>query len=135
MGENFALQFSPSLTLDNGMATIKFDPAPYIEVGSWTLNSDGTRKEYKAIETITFQTDANGKLTAAYSNLLGSKNIYDSSKNQIVGSKVTYDITNETFTWNIGDITRDEITLKYYAYLEGRRADLTLNSKSQDRLK
>jgi uncharacterized protein YegL len=119
MGENFSLQFSPSLTLDNGMATLTFDPAPYIEIGSWSLNSDGTRNKYTTIETITFQTDASGKLTAAYSNLLGDKNIYDSSTNKIVGSKVTYDITNETFSWNIGDITRDEITLKYYAYLEG----------------
>ena len=119
MGENFALQFAPSLTLDNGMATITFDPAPHIEIGSWTLNSDGTRNKYTAHETITFETDANGNLTAAYSNLLGSKNIYDVSTNKIVGSKVTYDITNETFTWNVGDITRDEVTLKYYAYLEG----------------
>ena len=119
MGENFSLQFAPSITLDNGMATITFDPAPYIEIGSWTLNSESEREEYTVIETITFQTDANGKLTGAYSNLLGDKNIYDSSTNKIVGSKVTYDITSETFTWNIGDITRDEITLKYYAYLEG----------------
>lgn len=119
MGENFSLQFSPSLTLDNGMATITFDPAPCIEIGSWTLNSESERQTYTAIETITFQTDASGKLIAAYSNLLGDKNIYDSSTNKIVGSKVTYDITNETFSWNIGDITRDEITLKYYAYLEG----------------
>ncbi|MBR2954000.1 MAG: metallophosphoesterase [Clostridia bacterium] len=119
MGENFQLQFAPSLTLDNGMATLTFDPAPYIEIGSWTLNSDGTRNEYTAVETITFETDASGKLTAAYSNLRGSNNIYDSATNKIVGSKVTYDITSETFSWNVGDITRDEVTLKYYAYLEG----------------
>ena len=119
MGENFDLQFAPTLTLDNGMATLTFDPAPYIEIGSWSLNSDGTRNKYTAIETITFQTDANGSLTGAYSNLLGSTNIYDATTNKIVGSKVTYDITSETFSWNIGDITRDEITLKYYAYLEG----------------
>ncbi len=119
MGENFAMQFAQTLTLDNGMATINFDPAPYIEVGTWSLNSDGTRNKYTAIETITFETDANGKLTAAYSNLKGSENIYDATQNKIVGSKVTYDITSETFSWNVGDITRDEITLKYYAYLEG----------------
>ena len=119
MGENFQLQFAPSLTLDNGMATLTFDPAPYIEIGSWTLNSDGTRNEYTVVETITFETDASGKLTAAYSNLRGSNNIYDSATNKIVGSKVTYDITSETFSWNVGDITRDEVTLKYYAYLEG----------------
>ncbi len=118
MGENFNLQFAPSITLSNGMATIVFDPAPFIEVGSWTLNSDGTRKEYSVIEKITFETDSNGKLTAAHSNLLGGTNIYDSSTNKIVGSEVTYDIGNEIFVWNEGDITRDETTLKYYAYLE-----------------
>lgn len=119
MGESFNLQFAPSITLENGMATIVFDPAPYIEIGSWTLNSDGTRNKYSVVEKITFEADADGTLTAAYSNLLGSTNIYDSSANKIVGSKVSYDFNSETFVWNNGDITRDEVTLKYYAYLDG----------------
>lgn len=119
MGKDFNLQFAPSVTLGNNMSTIVFDPAPYIEFGSWTLNSDGTRNKYSVIEKITFATDSSGNLTAAYSSLKGSTNIYDSSANRISGTYVTYDIANETFTWNEGDITRDEMTLKYYAYLEG----------------
>ncbi|MDD6526981.1 MAG: Ig-like domain-containing protein [Oscillospiraceae bacterium] len=121
MGENYNLQFAQSYTLGNGMATINLDPAPYIEIGSWTLNSDGTRNQYTAVEKITFETNASGALTAAYSDQIdaGATNIYNVSTNKIVGRYVTYDILNEQFSWNIGDIDRDEITLKYYAYLEG----------------
>lgn len=119
MGDDFNLQFAPSINLGNEMATIVLDPAPCIEFGSWTLNSDGTRNKYSVIEKITFATDSNGNLTAAYSSLKGNTNIYNSSTNKIVGTYVTYDIASETFTWNEGDITRDEMTLKYYAYLEG----------------
>ena len=118
MGENFNLQFAPEFTLDNGMATITLDPAPFIEIGSWTLNSDGTRNEYTVHETITFNTNSNGVLTEAYSTLVNG-NIYDAASSKIIGKYVTYDILNETFEWRIGDITRDEITLRYYAYLEG----------------
>lgn len=119
MGENFNLQFAPSFTLDNGMATITLDPAPCIEIGSYTLNSDGSRSTYKTVEKITFETNANGILTAAYSSLSGSTNIYDAASSKIIGKYVTYDILNETFEWNIGDITRNEVVLRYYAYLEG----------------
>ena len=121
MGENYNLQFAQSYTLGNGMATINLDPAPYIEIGSWTLNSDGTRNQYTAVEKITFETNASGALTAAYSDQIdaGATNIYNVSTNKIVGRYVTYDVLNEQFSWNIGDIDRDEITLKYYAYLEG----------------
>lgn len=118
MGENFNLQFATAFTLDNGMSTITLSPAPFIEIGSWTLNSDGTRNAYTVHETITFETNSNGVLTAAYSSLL-SGNIYDAASSKIISRYVTYDILNETFTWNIGDITRNEITLRYYAYLEG----------------
>ena len=121
MGENYNLQFAQSYTLGNGMATINLDPAPYIEIGSWTLNSDGTRNSYTVHEKITFETNASGALTAAYSDQIdaGATNIYNVSTNKIVGRYVTYDVLNEQFSWNIGDIQRDEITLKYYAYLEG----------------
>lgn len=119
MGDDFDLQFAPSIKLGNGMSELTLSPSPCIEFGSWTLNSDGTRNEYTVVEKITFETDANGNLTAAYSSLKGNTNIYDSSSNKIVGAHVTYDIANETFIWNEGDITREESTLKYYAYLEG----------------
>ncbi len=128
MGEDYNLQFAQSFSLGNGQATIALDPAPYIEIGSWTLNSDGSRNEYTVRETITFTTNENGNLTAAYSTQIdnGTTNIYDVAANQIVGRYVTYNLLTEQFTWTIGDITRDEITLKYYAYLtgsaEGKRA-------------
>lgn len=48
MGEYFNLQILPSYTIKNGQSTITLDPAPYIEIGSWKLNSDGSRsEEYK----------------------------------------------------------------------------------------
>ena len=119
MGENFSLQLAPTVKLANGMGSFTFSPSPAIEIGAWTLNSDATRNEYTVYERITFVTGTDGNLTAAYSSVLGDVNIYDAESNVIAGSAVTYDLSYETFTWNIGDITRDEITLKYYAYLEG----------------
>ncbi len=120
MGENYDLQFASSYTLGNNQATITLDPAPKIEVGAWTLNSDGSRNEYRILETITFETNANGHLTAAYSNVKGANtNIYNVTSNDISGQYVNYNLLTEMFTWHIGDITRDEITLKYYAYLTG----------------
>ena len=121
MGENYNLQFAQSYTLGNGMATINLDPAPYIEVGSWTLNSDDTRNSYTSYEKITFETNSSGALTGAFSDRIdaGATNIYNVSANKIVGKYVTYDVLSEQFSWNIGNIGRDEITLKYYAYLEG----------------
>ena len=118
MGENFDLQFASSFSLGNGMADIVLEPAPYIEIGSWTLNSDGTRNQYTVHETITFQTNANGDLTEAYSTECDG-NIYDVAASTINGKYVSYNLLDEVFTWNIGDITRDEITLRYYAYLSG----------------
>ena len=83
MGENYNLQFAQSFVLGNGMATINLDPAPYIEIGSWSLNSDGTRNSYTVHEKITFETNASGALTAAYSDQIdaGATNIYDVSSN------------------------------------------------------
>ncbi len=118
MGENFKLQVAPKIKLGNGMAEHTLNPAPYIEIGSWTLNSDGTRNKYTVHEKITFVTNDNGVLTAAYSDAKEG-NIYNAATNVIVGSFVSYDMYFEEFTWHIGDITRDEITLRYYAYLEG----------------
>ncbi len=119
IGENYNLQIAPSFTLGNNQATITLDPAPKIEVGAWTLNSDGSRNEYRIIETITFETNENGYLTAAYSSAKGSENIYVTISGDIIGEYVSFNMLDETFTWHIGDITRDEITLKYYAYLAG----------------
>ncbi len=118
MGENFSMQFAPSVSLGNGMNTLNLEPAPYIEVGLWDLQSDGTREEYTPVETITFETNANGNLIAAYSNLL-TGNIYNVATSTIHGANVEYNLINETFIWNVGNITESKATLKYYAYLEG----------------
>lgn len=118
MGENFDLQFAASYSLGNDMSDITLEPAPFIEIGSWTLNSDGTRNQYTVHETITFVTNANGDLTEAYSTECDG-NIYDVAASTINGKYVSYNLLDEVFTWNIGDITRDEITLRYYAYLSG----------------
>ncbi|MGN0487367.1 MAG: VWA domain-containing protein [Acutalibacteraceae bacterium] len=121
MGDDYDLQFAQSYKLGNNMETITLDPAPYIEIGTWTLNSDGTRNEYTVNEKITFVTNSSGNLTEAYSDQVGAgaTNIYDAASNTINGKNVSYNLLTETFTWTIGDIDRDEVTLKYYAYLEG----------------
>lgn len=121
MGDAFKLQFDNSYTTGNNMSTITLDPEPRIELGSWTLNSDGTRNEYTVLETITFTTTQDGVLSGAFSDMIdgGATNIYDVAANKIVGKNVTYDLTTERFNWNIGNITRDEVTLKYYVYLNG----------------
>ena len=121
MGDSFNLQFDDSYQNGNNMSTITLNPAPFIELGSWTLNSDGTRDEYTVIEKITFTTTASGALSGAYSTLInnGGTNIYNAATETITGKSITYDLITEKFNWTIGNITRDEVTLKYYAYLEG----------------
>lgn len=116
MGDKFDLQFAT--TYDVPENTITLNPAPSIEVGAWTLNNEGQRVEYKVYETITFTTNSNGTLASATSSLLGD-GVYDVANSKIIGQYVTYDLNTETFSWNVGDITRDEVVLKYYAALEG----------------
>ncbi len=116
LGSKFDLQFATAYNV--GGDSISLDPAPAIEVGAWTLNNAGERVKYTSYEKISFTTDARGDLTAASSSVLGS-GVYDTASSRIVGQYVTYDLNTETFTWNIGDITRDEVVLTYYAALEG----------------
>ena len=116
MGAQYDVQFATSYKM--GGTTITLNPVPKFEIGSWTVDSMGNRLEYTVLETITFETNENGYLTAASSSILGD-GVYDVNNSMIVGQYVTYDLLNETFTWNIGDITRNEVTLKYYACLEG----------------
>lgn len=82
-----------------------------------TENMVGTRKSNtpKTIqETVTF--NAGG--TEAYSDKVGSTtNILTDGK--INAKLFTYDLTTETFYWNVGDITEDEQVLTYYVYLTG----------------
>ena len=116
MGDHFDAQFATTFKVGN--TSITLDPVPKFEIGTWTMDSMGNRLEYTVIETITFTTNSNGYLTGATSSILGD-GIYDTANSKIVGQYVTYDLLNETFTWTIGDITRNEVTLKYYASLEG----------------
>lgn len=82
----------------------------------------GTRKSDTPTvqETVTF--NANG--TEAYSSSNPGVNIL--TDNKINAKLFTYDLTTETFSWNVGDITEDEQVLSYYVYLtgsmEGKRA-------------
>ena len=75
----------------------------------------GTRKsDTPAVqETVTFNADG----TAAYSSSNPGVNIL--TDNKINAKLFTYDLTTETFSWNVGDITEDEQVLSYYVYLTG----------------
>ncbi len=69
-------------------------------------------------ETVTFTTDANGKLTAAYSNEKGNTtNIL--ANNKITAQYFTYDLNSATFTWNIGEIPENKYVLAFDVYLKG----------------
>lgn len=82
----------------------------------------GTRKSDTPTvqETVDFNADG----TEAYSSSNPSVNIL--TGNKINAKLFTYDLTTETFSWNVGDITEDEQVLSYYVYLtgsmEGKRA-------------
>lgn len=115
MGDHFDVQFATSFKF--GTSTLTLSPAPKFEVGYWTLDNAGNRVAYNVIETITFTTTSNGTLQSAYSTVNGS--CYDAASSTINGQYVSYNLNTETFTWNIGAISKTELTLKYYAYLEG----------------
>lgn len=148
MGESFDLQLSTTVEgIDNegNPVTITLPTAPAITV----LNYDiWTRAEYEAgdcnkvmigmrkgtsnvLETVTF----NATGTEAYSNG-GTTNIlidgvicadsfwYNTTAASVMidtnGDGVdNYELAPETFYWNIGSITTQEIALSYYVYLEG----------------
>ena len=75
----------------------------------------GTRKsDTPAVqETVTFNADG----TEAYSSSNPGVNIL--TDNKINAKLFTYNLTTETFSWNVGDITEDEQVLSYYVYLTG----------------
>ncbi|MBR5232620.1 MAG: Ig-like domain-containing protein [Clostridia bacterium] len=113
MGAQFDVQFAPAVTIQG--TTYTFSPS--FEVGAWTLDNQGNRVAYNVIEKITFATNDNGDLTSATSTLTGDA--FDEAASTVEGQYVSYNLLTETFTWNIGDINRNEITLKYYASLTG----------------
>lgn len=75
----------------------------------------GTRKSDTppVQETVSFNADG----TEAYSSSNPGVNIL--TDNKINAKLFTYDLTTETFSWNVGDITEDEQVLSYYVYLTG----------------
>ena len=128
LGASFNLQTTNTIPNNNGEGGTKplgFDPT--IEVleydlytkvdynnGTCTFDQIGSRKSTTPtiVEKVTFNADG------TVSSTLKDGNIKDSNGN-IVAEKFTYNISDETFTWTIGDITQKEITLNYYVYLEG----------------
>ena len=98
--------------------------APYIEFGTWKLNNERTpiSGSYQAVETVTFETDASGALTAAYSSLNPGVNIYNALTGVIEAVNFAYNVTTETFTWNVGTLYDNErYTLSYFVSLNGAR--------------
>lgn len=96
-------------------------------VGDRKLDVDG-KPIYEELEKVTFSADGQ----TATSSLLHGENILikETVKDQttttttIAGVYFTYTKTPagvETFDWNIGPLTEDEMALSYYVYLKGSR--------------
>lgn len=93
-----------------------------IEVRRYTVDASGNRTgAYETLEIVTFNTSG----TAAISSVLGGSNIItlepDNSAFTINASLFTYDSATKTFTWRIGDITANDIALRYNVYLTDTR--------------
>ena len=92
-----------------------------IEVRKYTVDTNGNRTgEYETLERVTFSTDG----TAAYSNVLGTSNILskkDDGSYTITASLFTYESATKTFTWRIGDITANDMAIRYNVYLTDTR--------------
>lgn len=114
MGPEFNLQMGqqyPSGVKEGVTFPEDFDTT--IKVSSYKVDSEGNRTGNPTnIETVTFSKD--GK-TATSDQKTDTNIIKD---NKIQAKYFTYDLRTETFTWNIGDITQDEIVLSYPIYLE-----------------
>ncbi len=126
MGEAYDLKITPFNLANNETVSPNITVSTYqlykkSEVGT-TVNGVtvteamvGTRKsDTPAVqETVTFNADG----TEAYSSSNPGVNIL--TDNKINAKLFTYDLTTETFSWNVGDITEDEQVLSYYVYLTG----------------
>lgn len=114
MGSEFNLQMGQQYP--SGVTQVSF-PADFdttIKVLSYKLDSEGNRtNKVTNLETVTFSQD--GK--TATSDQKSDQNII--VDNKIQAKYFTYDLTTETFVWNIGDITEEEVVLSYPVYLEG----------------
>lgn len=114
MGPEFNLQMGQQYPSGVKNATFPEDFDTTIKVSSYKVDSEGNRTGNPTnIETVTFSND--GK-TATSDKLPDKSNIIENNK--IKAKNFTYDLSTETFTWKIGDITQDEIVLSYPIYLE-----------------
>ncbi|WP_195928865.1 VWA domain-containing protein [Clostridium sp. 1001270J_160509_D11] len=114
MGPEFNLQMGKQYPSGVKNAAFPEDFDTTIKVSSYKVDSEGNRTGNPTnIETVTFSND--GK-TATSDKLPDKSNIIENNK--IKAKNFTYDLSTETFTWDIGDITQDEIVLSYPIYLE-----------------
>lgn len=130
ISSNFDLQMTRDTGTGDQHGTLL--TAPTIEVTSHELYTKATAPKDDLIgtrtgtnttlETVTFNEDG----TEAYSNQIGGgkTNIMSTANGvtTIAAKYFTYTKNArgvETFVWNIGDITDDEVALSYYAYLTG----------------
>ena len=134
VGSAFDLQTSKTLPNDKGTLS----ESPNIEVKLYDLytladfnkgtitdrNQIGTRKSGNptVVETVTFNSDGTATSSLKTGNILTKQD----NTTTIDAEKFTYtrvdksDGSNtETFTWKLGDITEQEATISYYAYLRG----------------
>ena len=165
LGDNFNLQFAPITDasgdpyLVNGQQLL-----PSVEIKAYDIytraehlanptavpeNMIGVRKgTYTTLETVTFETDSTGKLTAAYSDqiytLNGSEKIYTNIllDNGVIDAKyflyntgnvavtveginiptaggASTELPSETFYWKMGTVQTQELAMSYYVYLTG----------------
>ena len=132
------LQMSNTITTSTGNVNLaEKGITPAIEVTLYDLYAPGTilgegdnavdvsgrrTGDYTVEETVTF----NETGTAAYSNLIdnGERNILSTEDGVTTISAMNFTYTKdasgkESFMWNIGNITNQEIALSYYVYLKG----------------
>ena len=128
LGSEYDLQFSSNISVKDGIIDLSgtgyIGKAPYIEFGRRTLDNERNAVDgsYQAVETVTFETDGAGALTAAYSSLNPGVNIYDSSTGIIDAVNFDYNVTTETFTWNVGTLYDNvRYELSYFVSLNGAR--------------
>ena len=134
VGSNFSVQLAPYV-LDNNGNQITLATAPTITIKTYDLYPKGSTDsegnditgertgDSTDIEIVTFNADG----TEAYSSVIGEGvNILstDSEGNITISAQYfTYTknaaTSEETFVWNIGNITDKEIALAFDAYLEG----------------
>lgn len=128
MGSEYDLKLGPitkqdGTSVENTITVSVYELYKNSEIGK-TINGKivtadmvGTRKSDtpSVVETVGFSKDGKQAYSDKVNN--GATNILTDDKINAVN--FTYDLKNETFTWNVGDITEDEKVLTYYVYLTG----------------